>query len=83
MVSSDDGLYYEFNDASPAYEKMVKYVDKAIIDKVPNYRGSKFERPQLLLKDGIPTHLYAPAGPNINGGDGSCCYLLRIKPDKE
>ena len=54
---------------------MSEYIDG--LATAPNYRAPKFERPQLLLKDGLPTHLFAPGGANINGGNGTCCYLFK------
>ncbi|MFC1497597.1 glycoside hydrolase family protein [Verrucomicrobiota bacterium] len=81
-VSSDDGV--SFDNKIEAYsDKCSYYIDKEIVDKSPAYRGPNFQRPQLLLKDGEPSYLYAPSGVNTNGGDGSCCYLFRIKPDEE
>ena len=51
---------------------------RELLEQASNYRHQKFERPQLLLKDGKPTHLFAPGGCNINKGPGTCCYLLEI-----
>lgn len=41
--------------------------------------ADKIERPQLLLKKGKPTYLYAPARANLNNGNGTVCYLFKIK----
>ena len=79
LLTSKDGLHFEFNEGVLGFDKMDTYISPEIIKSSPNYRGPKFERPQLLLKDGIPTHMYAPAGVNINGGKGTCCYLLEFQ----
>ena len=80
LLTSKDGLHFEFTEAEPAFGLMEKYISRDILYSAPNYRVCKFERPQLLLKDGVPTHMYAPGGANINGGKGTCCYLLKILP---
>ena len=38
---------------------------------------AKFERPQLLLKDGKPWYMYAPSGTNIYGEDCTVSYVLK------
>jgi len=78
LLTSTDGLHFEFIDAELGFDKMEAYIPADKLNAAPNYRGPKFERPQLLMKDGIPTHLFAPAGVNINGGKGTCCYLFKI-----
>ncbi len=45
----------------------------------PDMPGGFFERPQLLLKDGLPTHLYTTCGINVNGGKRTCCYLFKME----
>lgn len=79
LLSSDDGLYFEFQDGKLGFDKMSKYVPDSILKKAPNYHADKFERPQLLLKKGKPTYLYAPAGVNLNNGPGTACYLFKIQ----
>ncbi len=80
LLTSQDGLHFEFTEAVPGFGKMADYISPELVKASPNYRGPKFERPQLLMKDGVPTHLYAPGGVNIHGGKGSCCYLFKIRP---
>lgn len=77
--SSAGGLNFKFEHGEKSFGNLASYVPQSILDASPNYRGQKFERPGLLLKNGIPTHLYVPSGSNIIGGDGTCAYLLKIK----
>lgn len=74
---SDDGL--DFGDPTVGFEQMNRYVDEGVLQEATNYRGRKFERPQILVQDGQPTHLYVASGANLNKGDGSCSYVLKIK----
>ena len=79
LLSSKDGLFFEFSEGELGFDQMNRYVPDSILKKVPNYHADKFERPQLLLKKGKPTYLYAPAGVNLNNGSGTACYLFKIK----
>jgi len=47
------------------------------------YGAGTFQRPQILMQNGRPTHLYAPSGTNIIGSDGSLSYVMRVKPKKD
>uniref|UniRef100_UPI0032177C69 glycoside hydrolase family protein n=1 Tax=uncultured Draconibacterium sp. TaxID=1573823 RepID=UPI0032177C69 len=78
LLRSKDGLSFDFEQAEEGFHVMEQYIDKNIVEQAANYRHPKFERPQLLIKDGKPTHLFAPGGCNINNGPGTCCYLLEI-----
>ena len=50
-----------------------------LLNTAPCYRHERFERPQVLVQNGHPTHLYVASGTNIAKGDGSCSYVFRIK----
>lgn len=63
-------LEFYFNGRLPVQSKLTK--GKA---------GNKFERPQILIIEGVPKYLYAPSGTNINGGDASVCYVLKINEE--
>jgi len=76
LLSSSDGLFFDYNTRVKGFGPMSEYMEG--VATAPSYRSPKFERPQLLLKDGYPTHLYTPGGSNINGGKGTCCYLFEI-----
>ncbi|MDF7824751.1 glycoside hydrolase family protein [Pontiellaceae bacterium B12227] len=77
LWASDDGI--QFSNPILGYDKMHRYVDKQRISKAKVPRGKKFERPQVLLQDGHPTHLYVASGANLTDGEGSHSCLFRIK----
>jgi len=80
VLTSEDGLHFDYGKAGHGYGELSDYVSPAQLPPPrPDMPGNSFERPQLLLKDGVPTHLYAPCGANINGGRGTCCYLFEIR----
>jgi hypothetical protein len=76
LWTSHNGL--TFGEPTLGFGRMDHYISKKVVEEATNYRGRKFERPQVLLRDGRPTHLYLAAGANINQGDGSCSYVFRI-----
>ena len=75
---SDDGI--NFKSPVLGFNRMDYYIAKEKVKAATNYRGRKFERPQVLVQNNKPTYLYVAAGANINQSDGSCSYVLRIKP---
>ncbi len=78
LLKSQDPLSLAFNDAEPGFYELDRYIDGKVIEAATHYRAPKLERPQLLLRDGRPTHLFAPAGCNIHRGPGTCCYLFEL-----
>ena len=78
LWASDDGI--NFSDPVLGFSKMKQYLSADLLKKANVMRGKKFERPQVLLQAGHPTHLYVAAGANVNGGKGSHSCLFRIKP---
>lgn len=78
---SDDGV--SFDDPILGFDRMEHYIDKKVVAEATNYRGRKFERPQILMQNGHPAYLYASSGANILKGDGSCSYIFRIKEKAE
>jgi len=84
LLSSEDGLHFDYDEAAHGFGPVRDYVAPAELpETLPDMPQDCFERPQLLIKDGAPTHLYAPCGTNMNGGKGTCCYLFRIQGDDE
>ncbi len=61
---------------------MDRYLNTNPIPKTSVFRGKKFERPQVLVQDGHPSHLYVSAGANVNGRKGTHCCVLRVKRPK-
>lgn len=79
---SEDGIHFDH------YEKGFNRInDYTVVDmnKATVIYGSKkrdyakFERPQLLLKNGKPEYLYVASGTNIYGGDCTVSYVLKFK----
>lgn len=75
---SDDGFNLE--QVGLGFDRMETYINKKLVENSPSYwsQHRKFERPQILMVNDHPSFLYAASGVNINGGDGSCSYVIRI-----
>ena len=43
----------------------------------------KFERPQVLMKDGQPAYLFVPSGANMHGGDETLVHVLKYEGGNE
>lgn len=76
LWTSDDGIH--FGKPILGFDKMEHYIAEKTLDAATNYRGKKFERPQVLVQNGEPTHLFVASGANITSGNGSCSYVFRI-----
>ena len=82
LWTSEDGIL--FNTYEKGFHRINQYVD-IDMDKVAVHYGNqhfghaKFERPQVLLKDGVPQYLYTPSGINIRGDDCTVSHVLRLK----
>ncbi len=81
LWESDDGI--SFGEPMLGFDRMERYIPENKVKEATNYRGRMFERPQILLQNGIPTHLYLASGANVHRGDGSCSYVFRIKETTE
>ena len=82
LWTSDDGIH--FNTCEKGFHRINDYtevdMEKVAVHYGPKNRDYvKFERPQILLKDGVPQYLYAPSGMNIYGGDCTVSYVLKYK----
>ncbi len=81
--TSNDGLAFD-SDVRRGYYGPAHYLPQVDRSLVRSYYGKgTFQRPQVLMQDGKPTHLYAASGSIINGADGTVCYVLRCKPAAE
>ena len=79
LLTSVDGLHFDYNEAAHGFGEISDYVSpEELPPRIPDMPEGCFERPQLLLKNGIPTHLYAPCGTHMAGGTATCCYLFSI-----
>ena len=78
LLASKDGLHFEYHQGH-GFGTIADYIPA---EKLPpdssNVPRGVFERPQLLFKNGVPTHLYVPCRTAIKGGNGACCYLFAI-----
>ena len=76
LWKSRDGIH--FGDPIVGYDKLDHYLGKQKLDKAKVPRAKKFERPQVLIQAGRPTHLFVASGANWNGGKGSYSCVLRV-----
>jgi hypothetical protein len=83
LWKSDDGI--RFSDAPErGYYPPSHYLPKVERALMRSYYGAgTFQRPQVLMQNGRPTHLYVASGSVINGADGTVCYVLHCKPEGE
>ncbi|MBT7066182.1 MAG: hypothetical protein HN919_07750, partial [Verrucomicrobia bacterium] len=77
LLTSEDGLFFDY-DQGVRFGVIADYIapDQLPADPEEIPKGF-FERPQLLLKDGEPTHLFTPGG-RVSGSAGTRCYLFEI-----
>ena len=80
LWQSEDGI--QFDVPIPGFDRMDNYLPGESIQNALMLRGEKFERPQVLMQHGKPTHLYLASGMNFTGGKGSCSCVLRIHDSK-
>jgi hypothetical protein len=66
-VMSADGLNWDFDRATLAYRREVRWSDGRTT------RQGFLERPQLLIENGVPTHLFCATaeGPGMELNDGT------------
>lgn len=82
---SEDGL--QFDKKIIGFGTPKEYLDKEDLKKVQKYagfRGYKFERPQVLLKDGIPEYIYVACPADHTGkAAASSSYILKVNKDQK
>ena len=76
LWESEDGLH--FGEPILGFDRIETYVPASTLKGAKTFRGGKFERPQVLLQNGVPTHLYVASGMNLTGGEGTHSCVLRI-----
>ena len=84
LWTSDDGIH--FDTYEKGFHHINDYTDVDMENVAVHYgpKGrsyAKFERPQVLLKDGKPQYLHVPSGTNIYGGDCTVSYVLKFIND--
>ncbi len=81
LWKSDDGIH--FNTYEAGYHLINEYIPDSSTLKPKWYYGPKdrmkFERPQVLMKNGKPAWLYVASGCNIYGGESTISYVLKYK----
>lgn len=80
LWSSTSWKRFDVEDTVLAYDLIPRYFhdyDEAVVSQIYG-RYPKFERPKVLIQNGKPTHLFAPSGWNIEGGDRTVCHVLKI-----
>jgi endonuclease/exonuclease/phosphatase family metal-dependent hydrolase len=85
LWSSRDGLEFDAEPA-PGFHLIERYLADGVPAEGRRHYGQaqpKLERPQLLLRDGEPAFLFAPSGTNLEGGAGTCVYLLERTAARE
>ena len=58
-VTSTDGINWEFNRATLAYSRKLRWSDGV------TRQQAFLERPQLLIENGVPTHLFCATAEGI------------------
>ena len=79
---SEDGM--NFTNPKQAFKRLAHYFGGELpknSNLTKGDRGSKFERPQILMIDGKPSFMYGPSGTNTEGGKGSVSYVLKIREE--
>jgi hypothetical protein len=84
LWTSEDGIH--FNTYEKGFHRINQYTNIDMKQVAVHYGPqnsdyAKFERPQILMKDGKPAYLYAPSGINIYGGDCTVSYVLKFKSE--
>jgi len=80
LWKSADGI--QFTDMEAGFFTVDRYLDKEKLRNHTRHYGAgpiKFERPQLLIMEGVPRYLYVPSGCNLFGGDCTENYVLKYK----
>ena len=84
LWTSEDGIH--FDTYEKGFHRINAYTQIDMSEVAVHYgpqerKYAKFERPQLLLKDGKPQYMYAPSGTHIYGGGCTASYLLTFQEE--
>ncbi len=89
MIESGGGLLWRakdginFNHVEQGFKQMKAYIPEAMFVNPFFVKGKgkyKFERPQILQIDGVPSYLYLPSHCNLQGYKRSTSFVLEIVP---
>ena len=80
LWTSDTPTEFKLADATIAFLKTTDYAKDVDKSKARNLYGNqfKFERPGILMLDGKPAYFYGPSGVNLDGGDHTVSYVMKI-----
>ena len=78
LWKSDNGI--DFDEHEVGFHRFPSYLPKGRLDKARQNYGPypKFERPQVLMKDGQPQYLFVPSGANMDGGKETMVHVLKF-----
>lgn len=83
LWKSEDGI--NFRTCEPGFKLINEYIPDPSLLKPKWFYGSearmKFERPQVLMKEGKPAWLYVASGCNIYGGESTVSYVLKYNAE--
>jgi predicted GH43/DUF377 family glycosyl hydrolase len=81
LLTSKDGLSFNYNEGL-RFGIISDYIPEEMLPK-EDYQIPRglFERPQLLMKNNVPTYLFTPSIHIVNGSRQSKCYLFSINSD--
>jgi hypothetical protein len=79
LLTSKNGLHFDYHQGH-GFGVISDYIppERMPADPADVPRGF-FERPQLLFKDGLPTHLFTPSASGAGQNRKTRCYLFEIR----
>ncbi len=81
LWKSDDGINFKTYEAG--FHLINEYINNTSLIIPKWHYGAKaimkFERPQILMKNGKPVWLYVASGCNVYGGESTISYVLKYK----
>ncbi|MBD3628465.1 sialate O-acetylesterase [Cyclobacterium sp.] len=83
LWQSKDGIKFE-KRAQGFYPVEAYLGSEKLANAINHYAGDiiKFERPQLLMKEGKPCYLYVASGYNWFGGEAPVSYIFKYREDQ-
>jgi len=81
LWSSNNWNKFQMDNIQLAYNTIPCYFKDYDRDRVKKIYGNKpkFERPKILMINNEPAYLFAPSGWNVEGGNRSVCYIMKIE----
>ncbi len=81
--SNDNGVTFKYADAEIGFGLIKDYIKWPTVGAVEVYNGdtAKFERPAVLIKNGVLTHFFGTLGKNLDGYATASSVMLEINLD--